>query len=127
MKARKTHDSLFLANATVLLTHQIDAAYWHEWRLFSLPGGITFFLILNLPLVFAVLFGAYALGAQRQSGMALSWFVVLGGLFAAGFHSFHILRGDAAFTAWVSLGLLSLTFAFSLFQGLNLLAQRRQR
>jgi uncharacterized protein DUF6713 len=31
--------TLFLLNSTVLLTHQIDAAYWHEWNLFLLPGG----------------------------------------------------------------------------------------
>jgi hypothetical protein len=24
-------EALYLANASVLLTHQIDAAYWHEW------------------------------------------------------------------------------------------------
>lgn len=25
---------LYLANATVLITHEIDSAYWHEWELF---------------------------------------------------------------------------------------------
>lgn len=127
MKAQQMHDSLFLVNATVLLTHQIDAAYWHEWRLFSLPGGIGLFLILNLPIVFAVLYGAYALGAERKSGTSLSWVLVAGGLFAVGFHLFHILRGDEAFNVFVSLGLLFLTFVFSLIQGLSLLALRHQR
>lgn len=38
---------LFLLNSTVLFTHQIDAAYWHEWNLFHLPGGNQLNLILN--------------------------------------------------------------------------------
>ena len=47
--------SLFLLNSTVLLTHQIDAAYWHEWNLFHLPGGNQLNLILNLPIIALVL------------------------------------------------------------------------
>jgi hypothetical protein len=42
MKSRVL-ETLFFANAVVLLTHQIDAAFWHEWVLFGLPGGIQFF------------------------------------------------------------------------------------
>ncbi len=30
---------LCLLNVTVLLVHQIDAAYWHEWELFRIPGA----------------------------------------------------------------------------------------
>lgn len=127
MKTQHMHDTLFLANATVLLTHQIDAAYWHEWRLFALPGGIGLFLILNLPIVFAVLYGAYALGGGQRPASGLSWFLVAGGLFAAGFHSFHLLRGDVAFNVLVSLVLLALTLVFSLMQGASLVALQRRR
>jgi hypothetical protein len=42
---------LYLVNATILITHQIDAAYWHEWELFKMPGGIQLNLLLNIPLV----------------------------------------------------------------------------
>jgi hypothetical protein len=30
---------VYLANAAVLLVHQMDAAYWHEWVLFRMLGG----------------------------------------------------------------------------------------
>jgi uncharacterized membrane protein len=40
--------TLFLLNAAMLITHEIDSAYW-KWReLFGLPGGLQLFLVLNL-------------------------------------------------------------------------------
>jgi hypothetical protein len=43
------------------------------------------------------------------------------GVFAAGIHSFFLLRGDAAFSLPVSLGLLVITLVLSLAQGVALL------
>ena len=31
---------LYLANTALLIAHEIDSAYWKEWELFHLPGGI---------------------------------------------------------------------------------------
>jgi hypothetical protein len=36
----------YLTNATLLCVHEIDSAYWHEWSLFGIPGGIQLFLTL---------------------------------------------------------------------------------
>ena len=46
---------LYIGNIALLTTHQADAAYWHEWDVFGVPGGISFFLAFN--------FGAVALVA----------------------------------------------------------------
>ncbi|MCU6500248.1 hypothetical protein LPN04_20855 [Rugamonas sp. A1-17] len=43
--------AIFWLNAAVLATHQIDAAYWHEWELFRIPGGNQINLLLNLPII----------------------------------------------------------------------------
>lgn len=40
---------LYLANAILLICHEMDSAYWKEWELFRLPGGITLFLIIHFP------------------------------------------------------------------------------
>ncbi len=48
---------LYSANATLLIVHEIESAYREEWKLFRLPGGISFFLIVHLPLVFLILYG----------------------------------------------------------------------
>lgn len=113
-------EALFLINAIVLLSHQIDAAYWHEWTLFGIPGGIQVFVLLNIPIIALILFGQRALALGRPSGLPISWALAASGLFAAAFHGFHIWQGDPAFRTPVSLILLCATFVLSLAQGIVL-------
>ena len=120
MKSRVL-ETLFFANAIVLLAHQIDAAFWHEWVLFGLPGGIQFFLLLNLPIIALVIYGQRSLALGRPSGKAVSWALAASGLFAAVFHGFHLLRGDEAFRLPLSLTLLVATFVLSVAQALGLM------
>ena len=40
-----------------LILHQVDAAYWREWEMFHVPGGIQGFLIFNLAAIALVLAG----------------------------------------------------------------------
>ncbi|MGK5030607.1 DUF6713 family protein [Janthinobacterium sp. MDT1-19] len=40
-----------------LFLHQIDAAYWKEWEMFHVPGGIQGFLVVNLAAIAVVLVG----------------------------------------------------------------------
>ena len=120
MKSRVL-ETLFFANAIVLLAHQIDAAFWHEWVLFGLPGGIQFFLLLNLPIIALVIYGQRSLALGRPSGKAVSWALAASGLFAAVFHGFYLLRGDEAFRLPFSLALLVATFVLSLAQALGLM------
>lgn len=39
---------LYVGNLALLTTHQADAAYWHEWDVFGVPGGLPLFLVFNL-------------------------------------------------------------------------------
>lgn len=121
------HRRLYLANAAVLLVHQMDAAYWHEWTLFGMPGGLAVYLLLNLPIALVVLAGYGAVVAHRPAAVPLSALLVLSGLFAGGFHAFHLARGDAAFRALVSLLLLAAAVILSLAQGACLAALRGAR
>jgi hypothetical protein len=36
-----------LLNLALLITHEIDSAFWKEWNLFGLPGGVQEFLALK--------------------------------------------------------------------------------
>ena len=116
---------LYLLNASVLLTHEIDSAYWKEWQLFGMPGGIQLFLILNLILVFVVLYGLQALAQGRRAGIVLSWVLVAGGWFAGFIHTYFILSGDEAFRLPMSVLLLAATFILSSMQAVALLRFRR--
>ncbi|MFZ5523103.1 MAG: DUF6713 family protein [Pseudomonadota bacterium] len=115
---------LYLLNAAVLLTHEIDSAYWHEWELLGIPGGIQVFLVLNLLLVMVILYGHQSLALGRASGFMLSWVLVAGGLFAFIIHSYFLLQGSEAFMAPASLALLVATLVLSLAQAVALLKAR---
>ena len=117
---------LYLLNAAVLITHEIDSAYWREWEFFGIPGGIQGFLVLNLLLVIVVLYGFQALAMGRSSGIIFSWLLVTGGLFAVVIHTYFILKGSEAFRLPASLVLLLATLVLSLAQALALLKARRR-
>lgn len=127
MRAR---DGLYLANASVLLTHQIDAAYWHEWELFGLPGGAPLFVATNVPIVFLVVWGAWTLALGRRAGIVMSWVLASSGAIAVLLHALFLLRGQAPFRAPVSIALLAATLVISGAQAIaltrrNLLPDRR--
>jgi len=111
------HERLYLANATVLLAHQVDAAYWHEWAMFGLPGGIQLFVVLNLPIILIILLGVRALASGQRSAHVFSRLLAGAGGFAVVFHALHLFRGDPAFTLPVSLALLAATAVLSAVQG----------
>lgn len=116
---------LYLLNAAVLVTHEIDSAYWREWELFGIPGGIQVFLVLNLVLVGVALYGYEALVLGRAAGIALSWALAGGGVFAAAIHAYFLARGSEAFWMPVSLGLLGATLLLSIAQAAVLLSSAR--
>jgi hypothetical protein len=126
VKVQPTIIWLYLLNASVLITHEIDSAYWHEWELFGIPGGIQLFLILNLLLVFFVFYGHQSLIQGRRSGLVFSWLLVMGGLIAVTIHSYYLLQDSEAFRLPVSLGLLIATLFLSLAQAIALLALRKR-
>lgn len=107
---------LYLANAAILLTHQIDASFWHEWDLFHIPGGSQVNLLLNIPLIVLVLYGLVALAQGRPSGRFLYGLLAATGLFTAGIHSYFLLHGSTDFRLPVSLALLAATLLLSLAQ-----------
>jgi hypothetical protein len=107
---------IYLVNSTLLITHEIDSAYWKEWELFRLPGGIAFFLILHLPLVFLLLYGTALVGTHSPGGLVLSTLTGLGGLTAFGLHITFIAKGRPEFKTPISLALLTATLGVSIVQ-----------
>ena len=108
--------ALFLLNATILLVHQIDAAYWHEWDLFHIPGGNQVNLLLNLPIVALVLFAHRE--TARESARARSAHALLAslGLLTVALHATFFALGHPQFLQPVSLALLVGTGAVSIAQ-----------
>jgi hypothetical protein len=42
---------LFIVNASLLLLHEIESAYEKEWEILKLPGRVTGFLLLHIPII----------------------------------------------------------------------------
>jgi len=107
---------LFVINTTLLITHEIDSAYWQEWELFKLPVKATGFLIIHLPLVFVILYGLVLVVQHSWAGLIFSLALGLVGLIAFGLHMFFIKKGHPEFKTWISLSILVATLVVSLVQ-----------
>ena len=107
---------LYLLNATILIDHEIDSAYWKEWKLFHLPGGEAGFLLLHIPLLMPVLYGLVLADRGMFAGLILSLVVSVSGLLAFSIHTFFLHRGHPEFKTPVSLGLLWMILLVSLAQ-----------
>jgi len=107
---------LYLINAVLLINHEIDSAYWKEWDLFKLPGGLAGFLLLHFPLLFIILYGLAVVAWQRPSGLWFSVLLSAGGIFAFGIHTYFLKQGREEFDQPVSKFILWATLIVSLCQ-----------
>jgi hypothetical protein len=110
---------LYLANASVLITHEIESAYWREWELLHLPGEVQLFLFLNLGLVLLVLVGFRALVRGQRGGLWFSLGLAGAGVLAFSIHGFFLARGHPEFRLPTSYAILGVSFALSLVQGVS--------
>jgi hypothetical protein len=107
---------IYLLNAVVLINHEIDSAYWKEWDLFRLPGGITGFLLLHFPLLLFVLYGLVLVRQGSGAGLVFSMILALAGIFAFGIHMWFIRQGRKEFTTPMSRTILVATLVLSVVQ-----------
>jgi len=107
---------LYLTNAVLLINHEIDSAYWKEWDLFHLPGGIAGFLLLHFPILLVILYGMAAVARQQPSAAWFSLLLSAGGIFAFGIHTYFLKKGRKEFDQPVSKFILRSTLLVSLCQ-----------
>jgi hypothetical protein len=105
---------LYVVTATLLSVHEIDSAYWKEWELFHLPGGLDGFLIIHIPLMFAVIIGVVYVHEMTSAGAVFSLLLSGGGVFAFGIHTYFLSRGCPEFRRFVSRTVLCLLLISSL-------------
>lgn len=92
-------DKLLTLTLALIIGHQIDAAYWHEWDMFALPGGIQLFDLMNV-ILFIPLLAAFSAAIRRTSGgyrgaqligaIGLIIGPIHAGFALAGFTQFHL-------------------------------------
>ncbi len=109
---------VYLINSVLLINHEIDSAYWQEWKLINPKdeNGINGFLILHIPMIFAVLLGLVLVYDYNFAGYIISLILSGSGLFAFVFHFYHLRKGRQEFNTAISKGLLFSTLIISMFQ-----------
>jgi hypothetical protein len=109
---------LYIVCFMLLILHEMDSAYWKEWELFRIPGGIAVFLLLHLPLYGIGFAGVVLLARSEPAGMWFACLVSAAGLAAFGIHTYFLRRGHAEFNTPAS----RLLLAANLVGSLSLLA-----
>ena len=109
---------IYMINAVILINHEIDSAYWQEWKLINLEDkvGIKGFLIIHFPLLFIVLLGLVLVYDHKFSGMIISLILSVCGLFAFFFHYYHLRKGKPEFNTIISKAMIISTLAISILQ-----------
>lgn len=109
---------IYLINAVILINHEIDSAYWQEWKLINPndKNGINGFLIIHFPLLFFILLGQVLVYEDKFAGMIISLILSASGLFAFFFHFYHLRKGKPEFNTPISKAIIISTFVISLVQ-----------
>ena len=76
----KTITLIYILNATLLLLHEIESAYEKEWEILKLPGEITLFLLLHIPIILVIFYGLIEIEKSSAMGMALGLILGIGGV-----------------------------------------------
>jgi hypothetical protein len=107
---------LYVINSVLLIDHEIDSAYWKEWELFRLPGEITGFLLLHIPLLFFILWGLILVFKHSFWGSIFSLILCFGGFFAFAAHTYFLRKGRPQFNSSTSKCILAAILLVSIFQ-----------
>jgi hypothetical protein len=97
---------LYRLTAALLIVHEMDSAYWREWQLFGLPGGIEGFLALHVALALALLWGHERAIAGSRSGLWMALAVGGSGVATGAIHGAFLVRGASEFRTPASLALI---------------------
>ncbi len=107
----------YVGTTTLLVAHQIDSAYWHEWTLFGIPGGIQAFVLLNVPLVFVFLYGLNRLSHAPRVGARFGIALSVVGVATFVLHMWFIWLGRPEFRTVTSMAVLGGAFLLALELG----------
>ena len=100
----------YLTTMSLLIFHQIDAAYWKEWEMFHLPGGVQGYLVFNI-IAIPVLLNGYR-HLTRQSERAKIYSCLCGSLGVITFliHAAFVAFGASQFDLPLSILIIVLCF-----------------
>jgi hypothetical protein len=84
----------YILNATLLILHEIESGYEKEWEILNLPGGLTGFLLLHIPMMFMFFYGLYCIIQYPETKFAISIVTGCAGLIPFFVHKVFVNRKD---------------------------------
>jgi len=121
---QQRHLLAYLVNASLVLCHEIDSAYWREWDLFHLPGGPPGFVALHLIVIPLILVGLVMVARDAERSPWWSIPIAVAGIAGSTLHLTLLALGDSSFSTPFSLALI---VAFGLSSATLLVTALRPR
>ncbi|MET4681460.1 DUF6713 family protein [Stenotrophomonas rhizophila] len=117
----------YFATLLALILHQIDAAFWREWEMFLLPGGVQGFLVFNLLAVGVVLLGYRHVLLQTSKARGFAMVCAVLGIATFLIHLGFAMFGHRTFHLPLSMTVIAacLVSAMCLLRSLRTVAQGR--
>jgi hypothetical protein len=112
----RTATRLYVGNLALLATHQADAAFWHEWDVFGVPGGLPVFLAFNLGAVALVAAGLVRVAEGAPSARRAALLCAALGLLTVALHLVFLWMDRTAFWTPSSIGVLLGVLVLSIAQ-----------
>ena len=85
---------LYILNATLLLLHEIESAYEKEWEVLKLPGKITGFIILHIPIIILLFYGLIEIERNSTIGLICGIILGIGGVIPSVVHKIFFRTPD---------------------------------
>ena len=83
---------IYVINATLLFLHEMESAYVKEWEILKLPGKITGFLLLHIPVVLVLFWGAVEIEKKTTTGAIIGLIAGIGGLLPFAVHKLLVKK-----------------------------------
>lgn len=105
-------------NLSLVMAHQADAAYWKEWEMFGLLGGIQMFTIFNFAAFMFLLWLFIAVITRQRKGLLSSLTIsILSGVILP-IHAMFAFAGFTQFHLPISIVVIVFTFVVSIWQAI---------
>jgi hypothetical protein len=85
---------LYIVNAALLLLHEIESAYEREWEILKLPGKITGFLLLHIPIIILIFYGLIEIEQRTAIGFVFGIITGIGGVIPFVVHKMIVRKTD---------------------------------
>lgn len=111
-----TLEKIYFCTMSLLMFHQIDAAYWKEWEMFHLPGGVQGYLLFNIIVIPIVLVGYKKLITRSPDAKVYSYICGFLGILTFVIHTAFAVIGAQQFNLPLSISIIVLCLISGIWQ-----------